>query len=69
MIGASGCATQDGGSRLDHDEWSFEVAQNSNVIKVCSQFGAKMNCTLEDRDRVREAFEYRRDSLRYAQDY
>ena len=70
LIGATGCATQaTGGSKLDHDEWSNEVAQNRNVIKICNQAGAKMNCQLEDRDRVREDFEYRQESLRYAQDY
>jgi len=70
MIGATGCATQaTGGSKLDHDEWRNEVVQNRNVIKVCTQFGPKMDCKLEDRDRVQEEFEYLRESLRYAQDY
>jgi len=70
MIGATGCATQaTGGSKLDHAELSSQIAQNRNVVKVCTQFGPKMDCKLEDRDRVQEEFEYLRESLRNAQDY
>jgi len=70
MIGATGCATQaTGGSKLDHAEWSSQIVQNRNVIKVCNQFGPKMDCKIENRERVREDFEYLQESLRYSQDY
>jgi hypothetical protein len=65
IVGASGCATQStGGSKLDHDQLMNEIAKNDNVVKVCTQFGSKMSCRLQDRDEAREELEYFQDSLR-----
>jgi hypothetical protein len=62
MIGATGCAT--GGSKLDHDQLMSEIANSENTVEICTQYGGKMSCRLEDRDEARERFEYLQESLR-----
>jgi hypothetical protein len=65
IVGASGCASQaTGGSKLDRKDLVTEIANSENLVKVCTQFGAKMSCRLEDRHVAQDRLDYYRDTSR-----
>ena len=65
VIGMSGCASQGGGSKLDHVEVVAAQHLNNDTVQVCSQGGAVMTCHTEDREQVREELEYRLQTMQY----
>ena len=64
VAGATGCASQGGGSKLDAQMMSSRSATSAEIIKVCSQSGAKMYCSYEDKERVRDELRYQQERLR-----
>ena len=66
IVGASGCATQAGGSKLDQDQQARKVVYNTDTIQVCDQRGTRMFCDTRDRDNFLQDMENLREATRYS---
>jgi hypothetical protein len=64
VAGATGCASQGGGSKLDAQMMSSRTATSAETVKVCNQSGATISCSYEDKERVRDELEYQRELMR-----